>query len=659
MRTLVAASLLCKMSFTAASLAATLLAAPALAKDTSYIGNVQLVRGEGQASASTAKGTVFIDANRNSILDEGEDGVAGVAVSNGREVVLTDDDGAYELPAYGDMNLFITKPADHAVPVDATMVPQFFYVHKEAGSPDLRYGGLEATGPLPEAVNFPLITAPEGSAFKAMAFGDTQTYSNREIGYVRDTVGKMLLETDLSEVEFLIFEGDVMGDDLSLYPRFKEIVAVGKTPQYFVGGNHDLDFDAKVDADSFDTFRREWGPEYYSFDVGNVHIIVLDNVRYPCNGIDPHPFCAADEDPTYNGVISNRQLEWLTNDLAHVPPDKLLLINAHIPFQTFSSADEQKHQTDNFDALVTIVGNRPALGLSGHTHTTENNVPGVVYKGWMPNTGVGPAPFHQIVTGGVSGSWWAGDLNDQNVPHGPQRLGSPRGYYLFEFDGSAYTDTYLAFGKDADDQMHASFNTPRFRDWAEKLFAFADAYPVPADVVPPVTINDLGDMHMVTRQDLAGGTWVAVNVWNGSRESKVNVTINDGAPMAGTLTQPGEGEAMLRGAQYADPFALAKQATQGRSAFRSTDGGEETAGFQTWDGTRWTGQPGPFRSWMLTRMSNHLWRVDLPAELPIGAHVLKATTTDRYGREFSVTFPFEVVEEIPTMNWDNTLWPKH
>ncbi|MEM6762396.1 MAG: calcineurin-like phosphoesterase family protein [Pseudomonadota bacterium] len=638
-----------------ALLAVTALVMPAAGKDASYIGTVHVVRGAGDGG-DTARGRVFIDTNRNAVLDPGEAGVAGVMVSNGRDVSLTDENGDYALRAYGDMNVFVTKPAGFQVPLSRQMVPQFNYVHKEAGSPPLRYGGIAPTGPLPQAINFPLIEDPVGDRFKALAFGDTQPYSNREIGYVRDTVGKMLVERDLSDVEFLIFEGDVMGDDLSLFDRFKDIIAVGRTPQYFVGGNHDIDFDATSDADSFDTFRREFGPEYYSFDIGNVHVVVLDNVRYPCNGIDDHAFCSANAAPTYNGVIANRQLEWLRNDLEYVPADKLILLNAHIPFQSFSVAGEAKHQTDNFDALVEIIGDRPALGLSGHTHTTENILTGESYAGWMPNTGVGPAPFRQIVTGGVSGAWWAGDLNDAGIPHGTQRLGSPRGFYEFAFDGADYVDTYVAFGNEDHRQFHASFNTPRFREWARKLFAFADSYPVPVDVVPPVTVNDLGDMNMLTRDDLAGGTWVAVNVWNGSKDAKVEVSINGGAPIAGVRTQPGEGEAPLRGVEYADPLALAKQSTQGRMAIRSAEGGERTAGFQTWQGTKWAGQPGPFESWMLTRMSNHLWRVDLPADLPLGVHTLEAKTTDRHGRTFSEKITFEVVAVLPRMDWDPAPW---
>ncbi|MFQ6548760.1 calcineurin-like phosphoesterase C-terminal domain-containing protein [Aestuariibius sp. 2305UL40-4] len=636
-----------------------LAALPAFAKDTSYIGQVQTIGDP--ANDGTARGTVFLDTNRNSQLDAGEQGLEGVQVSNGREVVLTGPDGTYELPAYGDMNLFITKPRGHITPVDRMMVPQFAYIHKEDGSPPLRFGGIDPTGPLPGQINFPLIEDPDASdTFEVLAFGDAQPYSNREIGYVRETVGNMLQNRDLSSVQMLIFQGDVMGDDLSLYPRFKEIVATGGVPQYFVAGNHDLDFDAETDDHSMDTFRREWGPEYYSMDIGNVHFIVLDNVRYPCNADETdsqvHAFCDPAASTTYNGVVTDRQVDWLANNLANVPEDKLIVMSAHIPFQTFTDNTAAKHQTDNFAELAEILGDRPVLTLAGHTHTTENILEGVDYEGWEENTGVDGAPFHQIVTGAVSGSWWAGDRGDDGVPHGTQRLGSPRGFFSLEFDGSDYVDTYQAFGREEDEQLHASFNTPRFRDWAEQLLAYSDLYGTPSDVIPPVTINDLGDMYMLTQADLEDGTWVAVNVWNGSQESTVQVSINEGEGMAGTLTQPGEGEAKNKGPEFADPLALARQSTQSDMTIRSNSGGDDTAGYRTWQGTEWIGVAGPLQRWMLTDNSKHLWRVDLPTDLVVGVHRMTVSTTDRYGREFSRGYTFEIVEDIPDQNWQAALF---
>ncbi len=625
-----------------------------MAKDASYQGTVHVVHGE--ATSDMARGTVFLDANRNSVFDQDETGVADVLVSNGLQVVVTDDTGAYALPAYDDMNVFVTKPTGYAVPVNADMVPQFAYVHKVAGSPPLRFGGIEPTGPLPQAINFPLIEDDTGAQFECLVFGDTQPYTNQEVSFVRETVGRLLASRDNAATECLIFEGDVMGDDLSLYPRFKKIVSVGGVPQYYVPGNHDLDFDAETDRHSFDTFRREFGPEYYSYDIGDVHFVVLDDVRYPCNGVDDHAFCDLSKTPTYNGVIHQRQIDWLRNDLAHVPEDRLIVLNAHIPFVTYTDATAQKHQVDNLAELYEIIGERPALGLSGHTHTTEQIVPGESFEGWAENTGTGPVPFHQIVTGAVSGSWWAGDLNDAGVPHATQRLGSPRGYYVITFDGSDYVDTYMTFGGREDEQMHVSFNTPRFRDWAKDLFAYVDIYDIPSDILPPVTINDLGDMNMVTRTDLQDGTWVAVNVWNGSKESVVSVSINGRPAIEAARTQAGEGEAVLRGVEYADPLALARQSTNGRIAFRSDRGGDDTAGFTTWKGVEWTGVPGPLQAWMLTSRSNHLWRADLPADLSAGVHILEAVTTDRYGRTFRHTMPFEVVEALPPMRFQSELF---
>ncbi|MEL6600365.1 MAG: calcineurin-like phosphoesterase family protein [Pseudomonadota bacterium] len=639
----------------ASSTALTLCLASSLnAKDATYVGSVEVVRGSD--GGDTARGSVFIDANRNSTFDPGESGVEGVLVSNGREVVQTSADGTYALPAYDDMNLFITKPAGHTTPVDAQMVPQFAYIHKVEGSPDLRFGGIAPTGPLPEAINFPLIADGSGDAFNCLIFGDAQAYTNREVGYVRQTAGRMLATRDNSDTECLIFAGDIMGDDLSLYPRFKEIIAVGGVPQYFVGGNHDIDFDAPTDQHSFDTFRREWGPEYYSFDIGNVHFVGLDNVRYPCNGVDPHPFCSPDGAETYNGVLSQRQLDWLRNDLSFVPEDKLIVLTAHIPFVTFTDNTAAKHQTDNLDELYEIIGDRPALGLSGHTHTTESIEVGEHFAGWAENTGTGPAQFHQIVTGALSGSWWAGDLNDDGVPHGTQRLGSPRGYYQLDFDGSDYVDTYKTFHTGEEEQMHAGFSTPRFRIWAERLIAYRELYQNSFDQLPAVTLRDLGDMNMITLADLEEGTWVAVNVWNGSASSTVSVSINGGADLPGVRTQQGAGEEKNRGVVYADPVALAKQATQNSVAARSIDGGDATAGYTTWQDVPWVGNPGPFQRWMLTDASHHLWRVDLPESLPVGVHLMEVKTTDRHGRTFAQVQTFEVVEELPDFNWQAAFW---
>ena len=83
------------------------------------------------------------------------------------------------------------------------------------------------------------------------------------------------------------------------------------------------------------------------------------------------------------------------------------------------------------------------------------------------------------------------------MPHSTQRLGSPRGYHVFDFDGPAYVDTYMTFNGSEDDKMHASFSTPRFRNWAKDLIAYTDLYSIPSDVPPCLTSAPMGHFRVI------------------------------------------------------------------------------------------------------------------------------------------------------------------
>ena len=114
----------------------------------------------GAYAQNTVKGYVYNDLNANKKLDKTEKGIAGVAVTNGSAVVLTDEKGYYELPIGDDQIISVIKPAGYKVPVNADNLPQFFYNHKPNGSPALKYKGVSATGALPKSVNFFLNSSP-------------------------------------------------------------------------------------------------------------------------------------------------------------------------------------------------------------------------------------------------------------------------------------------------------------------------------------------------------------------------------------------------------------------------------------------------------------------------------------------------------------------
>ncbi|MEM9055294.1 MAG: metallophosphoesterase N-terminal domain-containing protein, partial [Pseudomonadota bacterium] len=344
-----------------------------------YVATID-IRRDDRPDADMVRGIVFHDLDRDGARGGDEQGLAKIAVSNGRDVILTAADGSYELPVRDDMSVFVVQPEGWQVPTDQNGIPQFAYQHKPAGSPkQMRFGGLPATGPLPAAINFPLIPSPVGDDFTCAVIGDAQVYTNEEISHTRDSFIDDLLDND-KQVDCLLPVGDVVGDDLGLIPRLAEVMAVTKAPQWWVHGNHDFDFDADYDVDSADSWRRLWGPEYYAFEMGKVTFIVLDNVVYPCSAEDNatgnREFCVTDNRKLYNGRITEPQMRFVENLLAVTPEDRTLVFAHHIPFVSFVDHAAQRHQTDNVTELYDLVGDREALSLSGHTHTVENMAPG-------------------------------------------------------------------------------------------------------------------------------------------------------------------------------------------------------------------------------------------------------------------------------------------
>lgn len=628
-------------------------------KPTDYVGSVEVVRDSSAEPPKTVRGVVFDDVDRDSRHGDRERGVAGVAVSNGREVVRTDRDGRYELPVYDGMTVFVTKPTGYLTPVDSDGFPQFFYHHLPEGSPDLRFDGLPPTGPLPKAINFPLLGSPERGEMDCAVIGDTQTYSNREVGYLRDGVVADLAARDDLDACGALIVGDVVGDDLGLYPHLKQAMGLSDVPVRAVPGNHDIDFDAAGDENSFDTYRREIGPSYYSYNVGDVHFVGLDNVRYPCtpdadNADGKHSFCNDPANhPRYNGVIGGAQLKWLANDLATVPKDKLVVIATHIPLVGFQDMNSTQHQTDDVGKLYELLKDRPALSVSGHTQALENLDKGDSYAGWKPNVGVNVVPFQHIVVGAASGSWWTGDLGVDGLPETLQRDGSPPGYLNLEVTGNRYVDTYRATGRPEDEQMSLSLNSPMFREWYGKLDEWNKQNPDGSATPPPVNINDLGDPNLLTKAELAdGSSWLVANFWNGTSSAKVTVQIDDRKPVAATRTQQARGEGQRAGAEYGDPAALMRQLQVARYGLASTSGDERAQGWEVFRGTKFGPGPAqPESRWLWSDRSNHLWRLPLPADLAVGGHTATVRATDEDGREFVGRQLFEVADKRPPMQF--------
>jgi hypothetical protein len=395
-----------------------------------------------QTPVTHAQGTVFHARNGQRRRATGDRGLPGIAVSNGRHVTLTDEAGRWQLPVEDEWTtFFVLKPGGWAPPFNAQNLPRFYYHHQPGGSPAQRFPGVAPTGPLPDSIDFPLIRREEPDRFKALICGDPQPRDRRELGYLAQTVVPELQGTGAA---FGVSLGDLMFDDLSLFEPLNEAFALIGVPWHNVLGNHDLNFDAPDNRHANETFRRVYGPTYYAFDHGPVHFLVLNNIEWL--GHDPERPQATGN---YRGQLGERQLEFVANDLAHVPAHRLVVVFLHIPLQR-GFALNPRAETSDRQALYRLLEGRPhTLSFSAHTHWHRHLFIGAE-DGWR-----GAQPHHHIIAGTLCGSWFGGAPDEQGVPHATMSDGTPRGYLELEFDGHRYSmDGYRSLGRPREHQMN-------------------------------------------------------------------------------------------------------------------------------------------------------------------------------------------------------------
>lgn len=377
----------------------------------------------------TATGTVYQDANANRQLDTDEEGISGVAVSNGQQVVLTNDEGTYSIDVDEQGGqIFVIKPAGYRLPVDDLNRPQFYYLHKPDGSPELDFQGVEPTGELPESINFPLAEAEKRNKFRALVFGDPQPYTRQEVDYFdRDIVSEL---HGADEYAFGISLGDLVGDNLDLFQPYNESVAKVGIPWFNVYGNHDMNFDAESDPFADETFEATFGPATYSFNQGKAHFIILDDVVYP----------RTDGESGYIGGLTDRQLDFIENDLKHVPKDHLIILAFHIPIP---ESDNGSYRLSDRQRLFNLLKDYPnTLSMSAHTHIQQFNFFGNE-EGWGQ---LKPHIHYNVAT--TSGDWWSGVPDERGIPPTLMRDGTPNGYAMLNVDGNEYTIDYKAADKD-------------------------------------------------------------------------------------------------------------------------------------------------------------------------------------------------------------------
>ncbi len=428
-------------------------------------------------SGRTARGMVFEDLNRNGVWDADEPGVPNVAVSNQREVVRTDSLGRYELPVDDQTILFVTKPPGYQTPVNEFNLPQFYYIHQPNGSPPgLQYAGIEPTGPLPERVDFPLLKTEVKRRFRAIVSGDPQPRDLKEVHYLRDDVYADMLA---HEADLYLALGDIMFDHLDLYHPLNAVVAQLGVPVYNVPGNHDMNYRVGDDRFAHETFKRVFGPEYYSFEYGQVHFVVLEDVLYA--GWD----ATLNQRGAYKGFLTEKQLQWLQNDLALVPEDFLVVLTMHIPIAS-ALREDSTHVIGNRARLFEILQDRRhLLALAGHYHTIEH-VALDSSKGWQSET-----RFPLLIAGAACGAWWSGPKDERGIPATLGLDGSPNGYFVFEFEDQNFTYRFYPASQSPDYQLRVSAPAGRITlEQAQKEPVLVNVFSSPPGTTVQYVLDD-------------------------------------------------------------------------------------------------------------------------------------------------------------------------
>ena len=324
------------------------------------------VHAVGQASVS---GKVFLDRNANGRLDAGELGVAGVAVSNQQQVVLSGTDGAYVLPAPGNTGIvFVSVPNGY-------------------GSRDWfrRTSDSNMQG---RAVDFALTQPATGQTLTFVHASDTHL---SQASLARTTRLRALV--DSIRPDFVLITGDLVRDALRVgeaeatgyYELFQREVAKIVPPVYTVPGNHEI-FGIERDTSKVSAqhplygramYRHYRGPDYYSFNAGGVHFVGLNTVDI--------------DDTRYYGHVDSAQLAWLERDVAVLPPGTPVVTFNHIPLYSSSESvkgyverppapsvitvggkSQYRHTVSNALDVLVRLRNRPyPLALGGHIHSRE------------------------------------------------------------------------------------------------------------------------------------------------------------------------------------------------------------------------------------------------------------------------------------------------
>lgn len=455
------------------------------------------------------KTSIFInDAESGVEIDEGTTvygyvtcdgtGVPGVVVSDGVEVVTTDEKGFYQIASEKKWGyVFISVPSGYEVPSEG-ILPQFH-----------RY--LKSEANVIENANFTLTAVSSQDQFKILMLGDMHLanrtgdlsqfseFTSEVNDYVNARSGEKIYAITLGDMTWDLY----WYSNLYYFPEYLATMnsAISNLQVFHTMGNHDNDFKTYSDFDAAFKYVRDIAPTYYSFNIGKVHFIVLDDID--CDKYD------GTNSRNYIKTISNEQLEWLRKDLSYVDKSTPLIVTMHAQvFYPSGSGFKIDHDQTNTAELFNILDGYKVHFVTGHTHMSFNVVP--------EESVTGGRDFFEHNAGSICASWWWSGHLTPGVHISPD--GTPGGYSIWNINGTDMQWIYKSTGFSEDYQFRSydlnnvkfSYDdVPNLKDESVKkdFKKYIDSYPGQSDNA------------------------VLINIWNWNPHWKLEVTDEHGASL--------------------------------------------------------------------------------------------------------------------------------
>ena len=420
-------------------------------------------------------------------------GVENVVVSDGAEVTVTNEKGIYQLKSAKKWGyVFISVPSGYEVP-SVGVLPQF-------------HRALKNSADVVERADFKLEKVDGQDSYKIFMLGDMHL-ANRtgDLGQFAQFTSDLTdyMTRHKGEKMYALTLGDMTWDlywysNSYYFPQYLNTVnsQIKNLQIFHTMGNHDNDFQTRSDYDAAVKYVDQICPTYYSFNIGKVHYVVMDDID--CSSYD------GSTSRNYVKSLSAEQLDWLAKDLSHVAKTTPVVVAMHAQvFYPTTSGFKIDHDQVNTLRLFDILDGYTVRFVTGHTHNLFNVTPDAPI--------VDGHNFREYNSGSVCASWWWSGNLTPGIHIGTD--GTPGGYGIWDVTGTDFQCLYKSTGWPEEYQF-------RSYDLNNVHFSMADVPLMPSDISASVKN---AYMQYVNAYPQNNDNEVLINIWNWNSDWTLSV----------------------------------------------------------------------------------------------------------------------------------------